>query len=999
MRSRLVCAPVRSAAGMRREIMIERILLYPAHIAELLRVRGGIHSVVATLDAVRLPSKEPVPFEEAASSDMQKTRKGQVWGGLYDCCWFRFRGRVPESAKGRHTVLIIDTGGEGLARDMTKGGAPMQGLTNILSPIDAVQSVCGKRIVEFLPCAEGGEAVDIMVDAGNNDVYRVHPARFARAAVAVRDDALFRYYYDFLVLFQLLLTYGKNENLSDPDAVELNKVLTRAERLRRKDLGAATELLEARLGTPNVKAVTEYTAVGHAHLDLAWLWPLRETKRKAARTFATALKNTELYPDYVFGASQAQQFEWMEKEQPEIFGRLGKAVADGRVEIQGGMWTESDCNLPSGESLIRQFAYGDEYFGEKFGVHTDMVWLPDVFGFPASLPQIMKKCGKEYFMTIKLSWNEHNKFPYKTFRWQGIDGTEIVSHMPPQGDYNSSGCPLAVVKSDGKFDQSKDFDTALIAYGVGDGGGGPGEGHIECVTRERDIKGLSKVKTGAARDFLVALEAVRDKMPVHKGELYLEKHQGTYTSQGRNKRYNRLLERALHNYEWLAAAATVKGIPYDRETLDAVWKEVLLYQFHDVIPGSSIGRVYKETTEGYERMLAVLRRASDDLLVALGAEKGKGLFNGAPFAVDGAVKSGGRWYRARAAAYSAVVAEEISGDAEGLVAGERSISNGILTVTTGRDGVIRSLTDGEGREYAGEYLNRLTVYSDPRMHYNAWDININYPRMRKKQLRARSVKSYIDGCAAVLEILYEGDRYSVTQKLSLVKGEDMLRVDTFADWHERHKMLRADFRPMVWSDTVECDIQFGTVRRSTGNKTKIEKAQFEICAHKYVALEKDGFGFAVLNDCKYGHRVKEGKISLNLLRSPKYPDPGCDMGRHTFSYAVCPYRGSAESAGVVGKAYLLNNPPEVRDLAAEIAPLVTADSDGVVVETVKPARDAKGVVARVYERYGKECACTLGATFAAKGIYETDMLEKWRVESDGRTVFKPFEIKTIYFEI
>lgn len=980
------------------EIMIERLLLYPAHIAELAKMRGRIYDVVAPLDAVRLPSAEPVPFDEAQIAEMQKTRKGEVWGGLYDCCWFRFRGRVPESAAGKRVVLILNTNGEGLARDMTKGGKPMQGLTHVMSSIDVVQSVHGKRVVEFLSSAEGGETVDVMVDAGNNDVYRVHRARLGKAVIAVRNDAVFEYYYDFLVLFQLLLTYGKNENLDDAGAVEINKILTRAARLRHKDLAAATAMLRDRLNKPNVKPVTEYTAVGHAHLDLAWLWPLRETKRKAARTFATALENISLYPEYVFGASQAQQFEWMEQEQPEIFEGIRKAVADGRIEIQGGMWTESDCNLPCGESLIRQFAYGDEYFGDRFGVHTDMVWLPDVFGFPASLPQIMKKCGKEYFMTIKLSWNEHNKFPYKTFRWQGIDGTEIVSHMPPQGDYNSSGCPLAVVKSDNRFDQSKDFDTALIAYGVGDGGGGPGEGHLECVTREKDIKGLSKVKLGAARDFFVALSASRDSMPVHKGELYLEKHQGTYTSQGRNKRYNRLLERALHNYEWLAAAALVRGIPYDKETLDRVWKEVLLYQFHDVIPGSSIGRVYKETTEGYERMLAALRRASDKLLVALGAEKGKALFNGAPVPVDSFVKNGGKWYRAKADGYSVVKAEE-AGKCDGLIAGERTVSNGLLTVKVGRDGVIRSLTDAEGREYAGEYLNRLTVYSDPRMHYNAWDININYPRMPKKNLRARSVRSYVDGCAAVIEIAYTGDKHAITQKLSLVKGENMLRVDTSADWHERHRMLRADFRPAVWNDEVECDIQFGNIRRSTGNESKIDKAQFEICAHKYVALEKDGAGFALLNDCKYGHRVKDGKISLNLLRSPKYPDPQCDMGKHTFSYAVYPYRGTAESAGVVGKAYLLNNPPTVGDLGLGLAPLVLTDGDGVVLETVKPARDGKGIVARIYERYGKECACKVAATFEARGIFETDMLENGREKTDGNLVFKPFEVKTVYFEI
>ena len=474
--------------------MVERMLLYPRHIGALRAVRASIHTVVAGLDAERLTSSEPVPFEDALNAEFEPTRKGEIWGGLYDCCLFRFRGEVPASAKGKHVVLIIDTGGEGLARDMTAGGAPMQGLTHIMSAIDAVQSVPGKRVVEFLDCAEGGERVDVMVDAGFNDIARKHKkVRLGKAVIAVRDDLAVRYYYDYLVLFQLLLTLGKNKNLTSADAREIDSLLRRSYAAWGRDRQVAAAMLEERLNTPNGAAVNEYAAVGHAHLDLAWLWPLRETHRKAARTFATALKNIERYPRYIFGASQAQQFEWMEKEQPEIFRGLQKAAHDGRIEIQGGMWTECDCNLPSGESLIRQFTMGEEYFDEKFGVRTDLTWLPDVFGFPASLPQIMKKCGKEYFMTIKLSWNEHNKFPYRTFRWKGIDGSEVVAHMPPQGDYNSSGCPIAVVKSDLKNDQSKDFKEALIAYGVGDGGGGPGEGHLECVMREADIDRKSVV--------------------------------------------------------------------------------------------------------------------------------------------------------------------------------------------------------------------------------------------------------------------------------------------------------------------------------------------------------------------------------------------------------------------------------------------------------------------------------------------------------------------------
>ena len=984
--------------------MVERMLLYPRHIGALRAVRASIHTVIAGLDAERLTSSEPVPFEEAVNAEFEPTRKGEIWGGLYDCCLFRFRGEVPASAKGKHVVLIIDTEGEGLARDMTAGGAPMQGLTHIMSAIDAVQSVPGKRVVEFLDCAEGGERVDVMVDAGFNDIARKHKkVRLGKAVIAVRDDLAVRYYYDYLVLFQLLLTLGKNKNLTSADAREIDSLLRRSYAAWGRDRQVAAAMLEERLNTPNGAAVNEYAAVGHAHLDLAWLWPLRETHRKAARTFATALKNIERYPRYIFGASQAQQFEWMENQQPEIFRGLQKAAHDGRIEIQGGMWTECDCNLPSGESLIRQFTMGEEYFDEKFGVRTDLTWLPDVFGSPASLPQIMKKCGKEYFMTIKLSWNEHNRFPYRTFRWKGIDGSEVVAHMPPQGDYNSSGCPIAVVKSDLKNDQSKDFKEALIAYGVGDGGGGPGEGHLECVMREADIKGLSKVVPSSARAFYERLGRERDRMPVYEGELYLEKHQGTYTSQARNKLNNRLLERALHKCEWLAAAALIRGIDHDREMLRRVWKEVLLYQFHDIIPGSAIGAVYKVTGERYRKMLLETERESERLYAAIsradGGESSETVVNASPFDFEGRIRTASGWRKASVPAYSAAASVPDDAPHGELTAGGGVISNGILRAEIAKDGSITSLRLlGSGREFAAKYLNRLVVYSDPRMHYDAWDINIRYPHMKKRILRAKSVEFKVEGSEAVAEARYECDGCVIVQRMSLVAGEDILRVQTSADWRMRHKMLRADFRPAVWSDEVECDIQFGTIRRSTKNLTKIEKAQFEICAHKYVSVCDGEAGFALLNDCKYGHRVKDGLISLDLLRSPKYPDPGCDMGRHTFSYALRPFLGSAEKAGVVREAYLFNAPPVAAE-GGELPPLVTVKGEGIVVETVKPSRDGSGVVVRCYERFGKESEGELTPAFAASAVLETDLREEGGVPAPSKVKFKPFEIKTFLFKL
>ena len=975
--------------------MVERMLLYPRHIGALRAVRASIHTVVAGLAAERLTSSEPVLFEEALNAEFEPTRKGEVWGGLYDCCLFRFRGEVPASAKGKHVVLIIDTGGEGLARDMTAGGAPMQGLTHIMSAIDAVQSVPGKRVVEFLDCAEGGERVDVMVDAGFNDIVRKHKkVRLGKAVIAVRDDLAVRYYYDYLVLFQLLLTLGKNKNLTSADAREIDSLLRRSYAAWGRDRQVAAAMLEERLNTPNGAAVNEYAAVGHAHLDLAWLWPLRETHRKAARTFATALKNIERYPRYIFGASQAQQFEWMEKEQPEIFRGLQKAAHDGRIEIQGGMWTECDCNLPSGESLIRQFAMGEEYFDEKFGVRTDLTWLPDVFGFPASLPQIMKKCGKEYFMTIKLSWNEHNKFPYRTFRWKGIDGSEVVAHMPPQGDYNSSGCPIAVVKSDLKNDQSKDFKESLIAYGVGDGGGGPGEGHLECVMREADIKGLSKVVPSSARAFYERLGRERDRMPVYEGELYLEKHQGTYTSQARNKLNNRLLERALHKCEWLAAAALIRGIDYDREMLRRVWKEVLLYQFHDIIPGSSIARVYTESVARYEKMLEELNELRKTAIRAMAGGEGLSAINATSYAIDRPVMYKDKWYRMNLQPYSAAKLVPWEGKNDSLKAGDNYIESELFKVCFDPYGNITGLTDKKtGKEYCSRYLNKLNVYRDKRLYYNAWDISIKYTKHAPAEFKLVSYSTLITDCSVIRENVYRYNRSKIIQKVVLTTGRPFVDFVTTVDWQETHKMLRADFRPSVFSDKVTCDIQMGNLKRSTKDVTKVEKAQFEIAAHKWIDVG-DNEGFGIITDSKYGWRVKEGLISLNLLRSPMFPAPNADKGIHNINYALYPHSGDYNTADIQREAYLYNNRPAIVECDLEIPSVFVSSDTHIVIETVKRAEDGKGIVVRAYEDSGVERTADI-VTDIVGTVYETDLLENPIGQAQLNAVkFKPFEIKT-----
>lgn len=981
--------------------MVEKIALYPAHVARLISIRKKIYKVVGHLSCEAALSKEPIPKALLDKASFSPFKNGMVWGSDFDCAWFRFKGQVPEECKGKKVVALINVQGEGL---VYIDGQPRQGITQVLDGIDIVQSVKGKQSVDLFNPAEGGEQVELLVDCGFNGKRNRKDikVRLMRKDLAICNEEALTYYYDYLQLLMVMLTYEKNKRLSQARLKEINNALNHSYKLAKKSMTEAHEYLTQIITKPIEEDVTEYTAIGHAHIDLAWLWPIRETKRKGTRTFATALNNIDKYPNYIFGASQAQLFDWIKQEEPDLYERVKKAVADGRIELQGGMWTENDCNIPSGESIIRQFLYGEKFFKDEFGKTCKMVWLPDVFGYPASLPQIMKKCGRDYFMTIKLSWNTVNKFPYKTFMWKGIDGSEILSHLAPQGNYNSTASPMAITKSDNGNTQADQIDKALLIYGIGDGGGGPGEAHLEMIKREVNENGLSKVVCRPAEQLFDDLNSQYiEVLPTYDGELYLEKHQGTYTSQSNNKLYNRLMEQSLHTLEWLISLAKVKGVKYDCPQLENIWKEVLLYQFHDIIPGSSINRVYVESVARYKEIYSQVNEYIDAILQSLTTRGGLGVVNPIGFDRKEFVKVADRWYKADVKAYSSALLAEIGiEDRDNLSRGRDFIQNDKVKVHFAKDGAIDSLIDlSNDKELCGDYLNKLAVYSDPKMYYNAWDIKMNYQNMRKWQFKLESHKSYVDGVRVIMENIYTFKDSTIIQKVTLTKGSSMVVFDTTVDWRETYKMLRADFRPSLYSDTVNCDIQFGNFDRSTLEDTSVRKAQFEICAHKFVNVDDGDYGVALINNCKYGYRAKNGLLSLNLLRSPKSPDPQCDMGEHKFTYAFYPHEGKWSDSDLIKRAYALNYPLIVKEEMPDIDNLFDIDGD-VILETVKVSEDGKGIVARIYERNGRDCHATVKAKFPCKKIYETNMIENEpkAVDGDGFD-FGKYEVKTLLFTL
>lgn len=956
------------------------------HLGRLKELQEDIFTTIKQAEVFVSKSKEPVAPDQKDKLTYRRIRPGQIWAGVYGCAWFNIRTVVPESVRGKHVVLHVDVGGEGLVYEGTE---PVQAITNVVFSIDKFQAGIGKSIIEIKDCAEGGETINLYLDAGYNGRSNIPVGRgvFQYADLCVVNDALKDYYYDYLTLASLLSI------TTEPQLrLELDEAL-KASFEKRDNPAEARKILQPFLNSKPDREVS-LTAVGHSHLDLAWLWPLRETKRKAARTFTNQINNIRKYPEFIFGASQPQQFAFVKAMYPGQFRKIQEMVARGKMELQGGMWVEADTNIPSGEALIRQIFYGKQFFWDEFGQDMKICWLPDVFGYNANLPQILRKSGLPYFMTTKLSWNEHNRFPHRSFVWKGIDGSEVLVHMPPNDNYNACASPASSKDARDNYPEKGITNEALLLYGIGDGGGGPGEVHIELVQRQKSLKNSPEIKFGKAIDFFDRLQTKREKLPKYHGELYLEKHQGTYTTQGWNKLYNRKSEFLLQDLEALAALAHTKGYPYPQEELDRWWKEILLYQFHDIIPGSSVTRVYEESRARYRILLKEMHQEKDKILSFLSSEGNLSVYNPTSYIRNEYLKYQDEWYRAEMQPYgfsSLEKAEPVNFNYD-----DRMMENEYLRVEFNRDGEIISLIDKtDNYEYAGEYLNRLNLYQDPVLFFNAWDIDWKYHTMSKIHLKAYRHETFAEVGRVVRRNYYRHRKTSIVQEVVLTAGGRRVDFHTEVDYHECLKMLRADFLPTVFADKVKCDVQLGSFYRSTKEETLIEEAQFEICAHKYVDVSDNERGLSLLNDCKYGHRVKNGLISLNLLRSPLFPDRKADRGQHRFSYSLFPHRGTCASA-TLQEAYFLNKPLVVFPGKIDIGSLAQTDNPGIVIDTIKKAYRGEDIILRLYESQGVSSFCSLRTVFSYQEAIETDLLENDIAPlNPDRLDFTPYEIKTI----
>lgn len=774
--------------------------------------------------------------------------------------------------------------------------------------------------------------------------------------------------------------------------------------------------------------------VGHAHIDVAWLWTLGQTVRKSGRTFSNVLRLMEQFPDYKFSQSQAQLYQYTEEHYPEIFEQIKERVQEGRWEPMGGTWVEPDCNAIGAESLARQFLLGRTYFRKHFGdVDTPVLWLPDTFGYSWALPQLIKQAGMKYFITHKMSWNQYNQMPNQILWWQGLDGTRVLTHflttpsdweyLPHATTYNGLVSAAEIFGTWNNFHQKETHNELITAYGYGDGGGGPTREMLENIEHLSNHAGAPRVRTGTVNEFMERIEnEIADDLPVWNGEFYLEYHRGTYTSQARNKRSNRKSEFLLHDAEFLAAyAALVTDYVYPRETLSKAWELICLNQFHDILPGSSIGPVYIDSAKDYETIRelgeTVREQAISVLAQTLPVNTAVLAANTTSFAgkrigfLESRLNEGTQLADTRGSTlitqaidggtlvevhdlepYGLVSLSEVSGEQpvpDSLLSitqagGQTILENNLLRVEINAAGDITRIYDKQvEREVlpAEAQANTLLAFEDRPMNFDAWDIDIFYEDRTEKIEGVESLKIIEQGPLRVaLEIKRSYRSSQIRQNIYLYRDSKRIDFDTWIDWHEQHILLKAAFPVNVMSPAATFDVQWGNVQRPTHRNTSWDWARFETCAQKWADLSEGNYGVALLNDCKYGYDIQDSVIRLTLLKSATNPDPNADQGEHLMTYSLLPHTGDWR-AEVPPAAYDLNDPLILRRInggaagTTALRSLVSVSPANVIIETIKLAEDNNGLIVRMYENQRNRGKVTVETGFALAEVYQCNLLE------------------------
>ena len=1002
------------------------------HVEKLLNKRDQLMiTKLSSIEVSGFTTMEQLFIHEMEGQPFRSFAPGQRWGENWGYGWFRSTVTIPEEADGKRLVAMLDYGSEA---------------TVYINGIVSGAKDLNHHYLTLTRSAKAGERFDIVAEAyaGHSDA---QPA-VGESRLCVLEEEVYQFFIDLECLYDLRNHLdAKSLRVAEIDRC-LTQVFAAIDLTERQDrLGEnakqCRKIMKPLLDCVNGSTAPTLYLIGQSHLDVAWLWPIAETKRKIARTLSNQLALMDEYPEYTYTQSQPYLFQVVKTLYPELYERIKQAVKEGRIVPEGSMWVEPDTNLPGGESLIRQALHGKRFFKDEFGVDNEMLWLPDVFGYSGNLPQIMKGCGIKYFGSVKLFGTYDNiadPFPHNTFLWEGIDGSQILAHLLNYGDYYPIRIsPSFLIRQWTDRVQLEGISTRLTQFGHGDGGGGSNRDDLEFMRRLGNLEGVPKTVHGSPIKFFEDQTAKGIPDAKYVGELYYPAHRGTYTTQAIIKKLNRKAEIGLREAElWGAAAQLLYDQAYPSETLDRLWKTLLLHQFHDILPGSSIHRVHEEAqaelktlNEEVYNLAADIRRAITDgepskvtvfnplswprkELAVLpagvqGIADGNGavlpvqLYEGGYYTEVEAPSMGWSVYKAEAAEVPGVPAPEVPA----VLATASRLENEWMALEINGQGELTAIYDKEtGTEWAAGHCNVMRMYRDQNSDFDAWEIDRRY-RMAPVGLNADAKVSVTANgpLFANIRVERELNQSAMIQDIRLRAGSRRVEFHTTVHWREKNKLLKVDFPVRVHANESLQEIQFGYVKRPNHASRPHDADRYEVVQHKWSALAEANRGFALLNDCKYGISVNGNTMSLTLLRAPTWPDETSDQGVHQFTYGFTFWNGAFLDSPVVREAYELNYPVSLVSGGSreEQQSLFSIDQANVIAETVKLAEDGSGDwIVRLYESKGGSVTCGLRFGLSIAAVHETTMLEEVLADlpHEGEELwlqFRPFEVKTIRF--
>lgn len=981
-------------------------------------------------------TKEHLKFNQIKDFPLTNIAKGEKWGQAWDSAWFLMSADLNNIKIPSELIARLDFNGEAIV--FSPDGIHYQGLTN--GSVFAFHS--GRNTFAIPRHWIKNNMLEFWVEASASSLFGItrekepsencpHPhghyqGVYNEGSLLVKNNFLSELRRDISYLSDLLTEIPEDSVRHIRILKAIDESLNLFYKSNGNNQDCILPLKKVLSSKANASTINIY-AIGHAHIDTGWLWPVRETIRKCARTFTSQLRLMEIYPDYKFGASQPQLYQFTKDHQPEVYEQIKERVKEGRWECQGGMWVEADCNLISGESFVRQIFYGKKFYKDEFGVDVKNVWLPDVFGYSAAMPQIMQKAGVEYFMTQKISWSQFNKFPHHSFWWKGVDGTKILTHFLPENTYNSQLKPSTLIKAEKNYKEKAVSNNILSLFGIGDGGGGPNQEQIERGQRAKDLESCPKVIFSKAEVFFEKLKLESEQFPTWDGELYLELHRGTLTTQAYCKKMNRNLEFRLRNIE-LLYSSDLKNYPQAK--IEKLWKVLLINQFHDILPGSSINLVYQDTHREYNEMqkeLDTLTKqwennntdgdVSSFTILNTNTSKFIGLVEIPEKLMNETTLSDGKnLFTIQKANQKAFVSVNIN-SLDKLVLSKSSnsplalpfkktstlvLENELIIYEFNTKGRIISIFDKINNynfAVSEHESNVLTIYDDHPHYWDAWEIDIFYEKCAIENLEAISSEIISEGSLfKQIKFNYQYGKSTFSQVITLAKDSALLEINHHANWQEKHKMLRVAYPANIQNAKAYYDIAYGYIERNNHRNTTWDLAKFECATHKYAGLSSPSNGFFVINDSKYGYKIVENVIDVCLLRSPTDPDPEADMGNHQFKLSLLPHHDHFSNSDIVAKALQFNNPPLVLNGKLKKNIPIRINSENVTLEAFKKSDIENHIIIRLVENKGKLNNIMLQLPEHNKCI-ETDLMEneisQLKVNNNQVAVtFKPFEIKT-----